>query len=112
MTLNLQSPIDAPQRRRSEKLNATRNNFSLVMLAAIGLGLEFAIPQTPFNINLPPFFEVLVARERELPDNHNPVPFGPLLPLSLPVKIGLVRGNREINDGQAGRCVTDFRVLP
>jgi len=66
----------------------------------------------PSTKDFPPLLEVFVTGHRELPDDHDPMPFCSLLALALLVAVSLVGRDQEIHDRQTGGRVTDFRVLP
>jgi hypothetical protein len=56
--------------RRSQKLDATRDDLSAVLLATVDLGFVFAGAQTTLDKHLATFLKILVAGKCELTDDH------------------------------------------
>jgi hypothetical protein len=76
---------------RSEKLDPLRYDLSALALAAAVLAFKFPRLHPAFNVYLSAFGEILCTGFSEFPENHNIVPFHPLLAIAIfPVKLSSV----------------------
>ncbi len=83
-----------------------------MLLTAVKLAFPLVVMQPAFDKYLTPSLEKLVAGQRELPNNNDPVPFCSRLAFAVFIETELVGSKREIHHRQAARRITDFRVLP
>src|ERR1700728_966669 len=81
-------------RWRPEKLHTRRYDFGALPFATVVLCFEFPRPQTPFNVNLAPFGQILIANLREFSEGHDVMPLYAVLLLSLLVGERFIGRNR------------------
>ena len=92
--------------RSPEKLHARRDNFRAVMFATIGAVIPWRVTDPTLDEGLPPFLEVLTARQRQLAGRDDTMPRDMFLPVAVSVDVRLVGRERKIHNGHAAGGVT------
>src|ERR1700687_5796088 len=85
-------------RPRSEELNPLRYDLRALPRAASVLALKFSRLQAAFNVKLSSFAQILCTGFSEFPENHNIVPFHPLLAIAIFPRKALVGRYRKTRD--------------